>query len=52
MTLNTVTTTAIIPHLTDVHIAMVGKSLTIKGDVRNPLRVNQRPEEAQEQQNS
>ena len=51
-TLNTVTTIAIIPHLTEVHIGMVDQSLAHEGDIRNPLRSSQRPEQAQEQQNS
>ena len=48
-TLNTVTTTAIIPHLTDVHIGMVGQSLAHEGETGKALRVDlhQRPEETQ-----
>ena len=50
MTLNTVTTTGIIiPHLTEVHIGIVGQSLAHEGETGKGLRVDlhQRPEEEQ-----
>ena len=39
-TLNTVTTTGITPHETDVYIGMVGQSLTTEGDIGKDLRVD------------
>ncbi|CAI8019050.1 hypothetical protein GBAR_LOCUS11495 [Geodia barretti] len=54
MTLNTVTTTGIIPHFTEADIGIVGQSLAHEGDIRNSLRVDlhQRPEETQQRHNS
>ena len=53
-TLNTVTTTGIISHFTEVHIGVVGQSLASEGDVRSRLAVDlhQRPEETQQTHNS
>ena len=48
-TLNTFTTTIRSPHLTEVHIGMVGQSLAHEGETGKALRVDlhQRPEETQ-----
>ena len=51
VTLNTVTTTAIKPHLTDVHPGMVSQSLSHEGEIRDSvLGEGQRPEERENQQ--
>ena len=51
VTLNTVTTTVMIPHLTDVHPGVVSQSLSHEGEIRDSvLGEGQRPEERDNQQ--